>query len=96
MAALNRTFALEQMNDVAVVIRQNLDFDVPGALDEPFDVECAVPERRRRLATRLLDCGISAGSSRTSFMPMPPPPADGFRRTGKPTLRAAAAIAALD
>src|SRR5258706_9395046 len=57
MATLNRAFALEQMNDVAVVVRKNLDLDVPRAIDKPFYVQRAVTEGRRRLATRLLDSG---------------------------------------
>ncbi len=54
---LNRAFALEEMNDVALGVGENLELDVAGAVDEPLDVERSVAERRKRFATCLRDCG---------------------------------------
>src|SRR6266446_2880453 len=45
MAALDGTFALEQMDGVAVVVGENLDLDVPRTLDVLLDVEAAIAER---------------------------------------------------
>ena len=42
MAALERTIALEKMDDVAVIVGQNLHFDVPRLLDVFFEVDAAV------------------------------------------------------
>ena len=53
MPPLKRALALEQVHDVAVGVGKNLDFDVPGALDQPLDVERAVAERRLGLAAGL-------------------------------------------
>src|SRR5688572_10283313 len=44
MAALNRTLALSEVNTVAVLVRQNLNFDVSGPFDVSFDVDAAVVE----------------------------------------------------
>ena len=51
MAALDRALALEQVHDVAVRVGEDLHLDVPGAFDDAFDVERAVAECRRRLAS---------------------------------------------
>ena len=55
MAALDRALALEQVDDVAVVVGEDLDLDVARPLDQPLDVQRAVAERGRRLAPRRLD-----------------------------------------
>ena len=36
MAPLDRALALAQVDHVAVLVAQQLDFDVPRALDQPF------------------------------------------------------------
>ena len=55
MTALYRAFALEEMNDVAMIVREHLEFDMPRPIDEPLHVQRAIAERGRRLASRLLD-----------------------------------------
>ncbi len=58
----------------------------------------SVPSPNAAAASRRA-CSMPAASARSSrmvFIPMPPPPADGLRRIGKPTLRADAAMALLD
>src|SRR5205807_4899576 len=42
MAALQRAIALEQMNDVAVTVAENLHFDVARLLDVLFQVDAAI------------------------------------------------------
>ena len=53
--SLQRTLALEQVDDVAVVVRDHLDLDVPGPLDEPLDVQRRVAECRGRFAPRTME-----------------------------------------
>src|SRR5690606_22640409 len=48
---LETALALAEVDDVAVRVGEDLDLDVPGALDEPFEEEGVVTERRRRFAT---------------------------------------------
>ncbi len=55
MSALQRTIALAQVNDVAVMIREHLDFDVPGFLQEFLHVYLVVAERRERFGFRDVD-----------------------------------------
>jgi len=43
MAALDRTFALAKMNDVAVLIAEDLDFDVTRTGNEFFDEDRPSP-----------------------------------------------------
>src|SRR5678815_1226727 len=56
MAALDRAFPLEQMDDVAVCVGQDLELDVPRAVDEPLDIKGSVTESDERFAPRLPDC----------------------------------------
>ena len=84
--ALDRAFTLEQMDHVAVVVAEDLHFDVPGLIDVFFDVNRFVAEIGHRLAAGRFD-----GFARTLLavddrIPFPPPPAAAFRRTGNPTL----------
>ena len=46
IAALDRTFALAEIDDVAVLVAQHLDFDVAGIDDEFLDEDPVVAERR--------------------------------------------------
>src|SRR5215831_9006976 len=55
MAALNRTLALAQVHDGAVLVAENLELDVPGRLDVLLDVHVADAERRFCLALRGLE-----------------------------------------
>ena len=49
MAALHRAVALPEVDDTALTITDNLDLDVPRAVDEALDEDGAVAERRERL-----------------------------------------------
>ena len=55
MAALDRAFALAQMDDVAVLVAQHLDFDVARLGDVFFDEQAVVAERGLRFVLRGLD-----------------------------------------
>ena len=55
MTALNRAFALAEMNTVAVFVGQHLNLDVARALDVTLDVNIAVLEGRRRFGRRRLE-----------------------------------------
>ena len=63
VAALDRAFALVQIDDVAVLVAEQLDFDVARVLDEFLDEHAVVAEARQPLA---LGC---SKPSRTSFSP---------------------------
>ena len=54
MAALDGAIAFEEMNEVAMLVADQLDFDVTGALDEFFDEDIGAAERRHRFATGLV------------------------------------------
>ena len=45
MPALQGAIAVPAMDDIAVRVGQDLDFDVPGAIDELFEVDAGVLER---------------------------------------------------
>ena len=55
VAALDGALALTQAEDVAVLVGENLELDVAGALDEFFEVEVTVAEGARGLAGGLLE-----------------------------------------
>src|SRR5687768_9615594 len=61
MPPLDGTLALEQMNGRPPRVSENLEFDVPGAFDQPLDRQGPVAERRRRLAARLAGCRRQRG-----------------------------------
>src|SRR5690606_31902636 len=52
VAALERAFALAQVDDVAVRVGEDLRLDVPRSLYVPLQEECVVAEARLRLAPR--------------------------------------------
>ena len=56
VASLNGTLALEQVDDVAVMIGEDLELDMPRLLDQPFNVERTVAECGQRFASCLRDC----------------------------------------
>ena len=91
---LQRALALEERDDVLVVVREDLDLDVPRTLDEAFDVQGAVAERGLGVPARGLNRGRRVFPGRTICMPMPPPPDDGLSRAGYPT-RSIAAMSAV-
>jgi hypothetical protein len=47
--ALDRALALEQVDDVAVLVAEDLDLHVPGSADQPFEDDPVVTERSRGL-----------------------------------------------
>ena len=51
MAPLDRAVALAEVDAVAVAVEQDLDLDVPGALEEPLEDEPVVVEGGLRLAS---------------------------------------------
>src|SRR2546430_17696487 len=52
VAALDRAFPLAEMNDVAVLVAQYLDFDMARIDDEFLDEHAVVADGRLRLRTR--------------------------------------------
>ena len=52
VAALDRAFALAQIDDVAVLVAEHLDFDMAGIDDEFLDEDAIVAERGFRLRLR--------------------------------------------
>ncbi len=52
MPALDRAFALAEIDDVAVRVAQHLDFDMPRLLDVLFDKDAVVGKARPSLAGR--------------------------------------------
>src|SRR5258707_15754094 len=55
MAALQRTIALEQMNQIAMRIAENLYLDVPSVFDEFFQQQRAITECLLRFSPRRFD-----------------------------------------
>ena len=53
MPALDGAFALAENLDVAVLVRQNLKFDMPRVLDQLLQVHVGIREGRLRLRLRL-------------------------------------------
>ena len=83
---LNRALALEQVDDVAVRCRRTPG-SRRGAAARPAARRTSVPSPNAACASRraALDGFTSLTSaSRTVFMPMPPPPADGLISAGTP------------
>ena len=58
---LDRAVALPQHQHVARAVADDLDLDVPAALDVRLDEDGAVAERRRRLLARLPDLALEVG-----------------------------------
>ena len=61
VAALDRAFALAEIEDVAVLVAEHLDLDMARALDELLDEDAVVAEARLALAAD------ASKPSRTSF-----------------------------
>src|SRR6266700_3916800 len=62
IAALDRAFALAEMDDVAVLVTQHLDLDVAGIDDELLDEDAVIAERGFRL-------GLGADEAFGDFRP---------------------------
>src|SRR5882724_5493982 len=56
MAALNRTFAFAEMNDLAMLVAKHLKFDVPRMFDEPLGVNIRRAEGLLRFTARRFVC----------------------------------------
>jgi hypothetical protein len=65
--ALNRAVALAQVNDIAVLVGHDLDFDV-GAVTELFDVDFGIAEPGLRLGTAAAKAlAVMRGNAPPSF-----------------------------
>src|SRR5215467_2918763 len=58
MTPLQRTIALAQMNDVAVVVAQNLYFDMPRVADVALHIKGVVAEGGPRFGGSGAECGL--------------------------------------
>ena len=83
VAALDRAFALAEVDDVAVLVAEHLDLDVARIDDELLDEDAVVAERRS-WPRSAHESKPSATSSRLQAMrmPLPPPPAEALIITG--------------
>ncbi len=82
---------------MALRIGENLDFDVARAVDEFLDVDAGILERGFGFVPALWNDEANAASSRTTRIPLPPPPAAALMSTGKPmptAIRCASATSA--
>ncbi len=61
VAPLEGALALAEVDDIAVAVGQDLDLDVPGAVDPPLDQERVVAEGGRRLAPGRRDLLVQHG-----------------------------------
>ena len=89
MPALHGAIALVQMDDVAVLVAENLHFDVFGARNVFFQEDRRIAEGAFRLRSALhpADRARSAALC-TTRMPRPPPPKAALMISGKPISRA--------
>src|SRR5262245_4851794 len=73
VAALDRAFALAEMDDVAVLVAKHLDFDMARIRDELFDENALIPERRLCFRTRarksFLHVGLAVGDAHALAAP---------------------------
>src|SRR5438128_1365069 len=56
MTALNRTFTFAEMNDLAMLVAKNLEFDVPRMFNEPLGVNIRRAEGLLRFTARRFVC----------------------------------------
>ena len=83
MTALDRAFALAEMNDVAVIVGEHLNLDMARPLDIAFEIDAAVLESRLGFGPRrLIGRGQVRRASRATRIPRPPPPAVALISTG--------------
>jgi hypothetical protein len=88
--ALDRAVALEQRDDAAVRVAEDLHLDVAGVDDVALQEHGVVAERGRGLPRALATASASSCGVRRSACPRPPPPNAALTSTGKP-MRAASA-----
>ena len=94
VAPLHRAVALEEVDGLAVQIRQNLDLQVAGATDEALEVDVVLAEGGVRLAPGREQGGLELVPVSTLRMPRPPPPQLALSMPGNPTPRASSSAAA--
>ena len=82
VAALDRAFALAEVEDVAVLVAEHLDLDVARRLDELLDEHAVVAEAGEPLALDRLEALAHVLLVNARRMPLPPPPAEAFIITG--------------
>src|SRR5262245_36184750 len=58
MTALHRSVAFPQMDEAALAVTQDLDFDVLGSPDVALEEDVGPPERRSRFPLRLCQFGL--------------------------------------
>ncbi len=89
VSALQRAVALEEVDDVALAVGEDLYLDVPGSTTAFSRNTVASPNAdMASRAAASMDSRRVAGSS-TRRIPRPPPPATAFTNTGKPISSAA-------
>ena len=90
VAALHRAVALEQVDDVAGAVGEDLHLDVARADHRLLEEDRGVAEGRLGLAHARLERVAQRPRGRsTRRMPRPPPPATALAKTGKPISSAA-------
>ena len=57
IAALHRAIALEQVDQIAVLVTEHLHFDMASAANELFEIGFVIAERGQRFATCRFHCG---------------------------------------
>ena len=83
VAALHRAVALEQVDQVAVLVAKQLDLDMAGAAHQLLEIDLVVAEGRFRLAPRAPSTVRSVRPGRSMVrMPRPPPPQQAFSISG--------------
>ena len=93
MAALQRAFALAQMDHVAVLVAEHLKLDVARMLDQFFHVHVRAAKGLLGFGARGLKRGDQFFLVRTMRMPRPPPPSAALIISGRP-ISAATSLAA--
>ncbi len=83
MAALDGAVALEQMNEVAVPVAQQLHLDMPRAPDQLLEIHLVLAEGGLGLAPRRVH-GVQKLllAVQIGRMPRPPPPQEALSITG--------------
>ena len=79
---LDGALALEEVDDVAVVVGEDLDLDVPRPRERLLEVDALVAEGAPGLGSRAGECLASSAGRATSRRPLPPPPAAALSITG--------------
>ena len=82
MAALDRAFALAEMDRIAVGVGDDLDFDMTRRGDVFLDEDAAVAESGLRFTRREAEAFAQLGIAAGMRMPLPPPPAAALIITG--------------